>query len=50
MVTGSTPDISDLLDFAFWDLGWFYPQKHPSVTDDARQLGRLGRRETSALP
>ena len=40
MVTGFTPDISDLLDFEFWDLVWFYPHKHPSITDDARQLGR----------
>ena len=40
LVTGFTPDISDLLDFDFWTLVWFYPQKHPSITDDARQLGR----------
>jgi len=40
MVTGFTPDISDLLDFEFWTLVWFYPHKHPSITDDARQLGR----------
>ena len=39
-VTGQTPDISEFLDFDFWDLVWYWPSKHPGLTADDRKLGR----------
>ena len=38
-VTGQTPDISEFLDFHFWDLVWYWPRKHPGLTADDRWLG-----------
>jgi hypothetical protein len=40
-VTGQTPDISEWLDFEFYDLVWWLdrPTK-PSITDDSRRLAR----------
>lgn len=40
MVTGSTPDISELVDFQFYTLVWHYPKKHLSLTDEAKELAR----------
>lgn len=34
------PDISALLDFDFWDLVWYLKGDHPSVGDNAKELGR----------
>lgn len=39
-VVGCTPDISEYLDFEFYDLVWYFKEKHPGVADDARVLGR----------
>jgi hypothetical protein len=39
-VTGKTPDISELLDFEFWDPVWYWAESHPSVSEPARALGR----------
>ena len=39
-VTGQTPDISEYLDFEFYDLVWYYKEKHPSVDQESRALGR----------
>jgi hypothetical protein len=39
-VTGTTPDISEFLDFDFWDLVWYWPAKHPSLDANDRKLGR----------
>ena len=40
-VTGQTPDISEWLDFEFYDLVWWLdrPTK-PNITDDTRRLAR----------
>ena len=40
MVTGKTPDISEFCDFDFWDLVWYFPGTHPSVSAADRCLGR----------
>ena len=39
-VTGKTPDISEYCDFDFYDLVWYYPGVHPSISEDNRALGR----------
>ena len=39
-VTGKTPDISELCDFDFYDLVWYYPGPHPNFGDELRKLGR----------
>ena len=39
-VTGKTPDISEFLDFSFYDLVWYHPGVHPSISEDNRVLGR----------
>lgn len=41
-VTGQTWDISEYLDFEFWDLVWYYPGSGTKLdmTDEPRQLGR----------
>ena len=39
-VTGKTPDISEYLDFDFYDLVWYFPGLHPSISEDNRALGR----------
>ena len=39
-VTGNTPDISEYLDFDFWDLVWYWDSPHPNVHDDDRKLAR----------
>ena len=40
-VTGETPDISEWLDFEFYDLVWWLDRPNkPSVNDDTRRLGR----------
>jgi hypothetical protein len=40
-VTGQTPDISEWLDFGFYDLVWYWdrPDK-PSINDETRKLAR----------
>ena len=39
-VTGKTPDISEYLDFDFYDLCWYYTETHPSISKDNRALCR----------
>ena len=39
-VTGKTPDISEYCDFDFYDLVWYFPGVHPSISQDNRALGR----------
>ena len=39
-ITGQTPDISEWLDFSFYDLVWYHNGSKPDLTDNARQLGR----------
>ena len=39
-LTGQTPDISEWLDFTFYDLIWYYNLEHPDITDNSRKLGR----------
>jgi len=40
-VTGNTPDISEWLDFEFYDLvWWWYRPNKPDVTDETRRLAR----------
>ena len=39
-VTGKTPDISEYCDFDIWDLIWYFPGVHPSISQDNRKLGR----------
>ena len=39
-VTGKTPDISEYLDFDFYDLVWYFPGVHPSISEENRALGR----------
>ena len=33
-VSGRTPDISEYLDFDFYDLVWYFPEKHPSISEE----------------
>jgi hypothetical protein len=37
-ITGNTPDISEWLDFDFYDMVWYYDRKHPGMTDDDRSF------------
>ena len=39
-LTGQTPDISEWLDFEFYDLVWFHNQEKPTMNDESRRLGR----------
>ena len=39
-VTGNTPDISEYLDFDFYDLVWYFPSAHPSISAKAGELAR----------
>ena len=40
-ITGETPDISEYLDFEFYDLIWWWDRSNkPNITDDPRRLGR----------
>ena len=40
MITGKTPDISEYLDFDFYDLVWYWRQPHPSLSEHDRELAR----------
>ena len=40
MVTGQTPDISEWLDFEFYDLVWFYDAKKMELDKDGKRLAR----------
>ena len=40
IVTGQTGDISEWIDFEFYDLVWFYDQKKMDMNDDGRCLAR----------
>jgi hypothetical protein len=40
MVTGQTPDISEWIDFEFYDRVWFYDQKKMEMDDAGRKLAR----------
>jgi hypothetical protein len=39
-VTGNIPDISEFLDFNFWDLVWYCAGAHPSISEHNHWLGR----------
>ena len=39
-VTGKTPDISEYLNFDFWDLVWYWDGPHPGISTDDRRLAR----------
>ena len=40
MVTGETPDISEWIDFEFYDRVWFYDRKKIEMDDTGRKLAR----------
>lgn len=40
MVTGKTPDISEYLDFNFYDLVWYWRNNTPSMSEHDRELAR----------
>ena len=40
IVTGRTPDISEYLDFDFYDLVWYWRSAHPSLSEHDRELAR----------
>ena len=40
MITGKTPDISEYLDFDFYDLVWYWRSPHPSLAEHDRELAR----------
>ena len=40
MVTGKTPDISEWIDFEFYDRVWFYDRKKMEMDDTGRKLAR----------
>ena len=40
VVTGQTPDISEWIDFEFYDRVWFYDQKKMEMDDTGRKLAR----------
>ena len=39
-ITGRTPDISEYLDFEFWDLVWYWPHEKPNVGQTRGDLAR----------
>ncbi|KAL7570573.1 hypothetical protein ACA910_017625 [Epithemia clementina (nom. ined.)] len=39
-LTGDSVDISEWMDFAFYDLVWFWHYPHPDVASPGRELGR----------
>ena len=39
-VKGTTPDTAEMLDFAFYDLCWYWVGDHPSIGDDCKDIGR----------
>ena len=39
-ITGNTPDISEWVDFDFYDLVWYFHGTHPGIAEDDRRLGR----------
>jgi hypothetical protein len=40
-VTGETPDISEWLDFEFYDLVWWWDRpNNPNINDEMKRLGR----------
>ena len=39
-ITGRTPDISEFLDFDFYDLVWYWPHDHPNVGQTGGELAR----------
>ena len=40
MVTGNTPDISEWIDFEFYDRVWYYDQRKMEMNDSGRRLAR----------
>ena len=40
IVTGRTPDISEYLDFDFYDLVWYWRSAHPSLSEHDQELAR----------
>ena len=39
-ITGNTPDISEWLDFDFWDMVWWLEEKKPGMDNANARLGR----------
>jgi len=37
-VTGKTPDISEFIDFDFYDLVWYSPGAHMSISEDNQEV------------
>jgi hypothetical protein len=40
LITGETPDISEWLDFEFYDQVWYYDQKKIEIDSSGRRLAR----------
>jgi hypothetical protein len=40
IVTGQTPDISEYLDFDFYDLVWYWRTAHPSLSEHDQELAQ----------
>ena len=40
MITGETPDISEWIDFEFYDRVWYYDQKKIEIGGSGRRLAR----------
>ncbi len=40
MITDKTLDISEYLDFDFYDLVWYWRQPHPSLSEHDRELAQ----------
>ena len=38
--TGKTPDISECCDFDFYDLVWYWPNTHPPLTKNHREIAK----------
>jgi hypothetical protein len=38
-ITGDTPDISEWLDFDFYNLVWYWDAPHLAMTDENPRLG-----------
>jgi hypothetical protein len=50
VLTGYTPDISDLLDFGYYDWVWYWDPTSALFPADPRQLGRWLGRDHAHIP
>jgi hypothetical protein len=39
-ITGRTPDISEYCNFGFYDPVWYWPNTHPALTKNSRELAQ----------